>query len=124
MSDKIIDEHFWFTATTIGFNFVVLDKIVGKVDFNQFFPVILFINLYAIYLILHRAAAYAQRLVPASSKFEGAKTYADKFKETQNNVWSAIKMLPMVVVEFSGSLFYIILIVASFSGIILLSYKW
>jgi len=121
--EKIIDEHFWFTATTIGFNFVVIDKIIGKVDFNYVFPYILIVNLYAIYLILHRAAAHAQRLAPVSSKFEGDKTCADKLKETRNNVWSAIKMLPIVIVEFSGSLFYILLITGSFLGIILLNHN-
>lgn len=117
--DKIIDEHFWFTATTIGFNFVIIDKVLGKINFNYILPYILIINLYAVFLILHRSAAHAQRLTPPSSKLEKDKTYSDKLKETKNNFWSAFKMISVVIIEFSDSLFYILLIVGSFLGIIL-----
>lgn len=118
-SDTITSEQFWVTATTIGFNFVVIDNVVEKNYCGYILPYIILINIYAVYLILHRAASYSSRLAPEIPKSERMKTCSDKLHETKNNIIAAIKMIPMVVVELSGSLFYILLILGSFFGILL-----
>ena len=118
MSDKsrILDEHFWFTATTLAVNIslfttnnlnqhIILTKIASTI-----------VSLYATFLIIHRSAAHADKIrMPESLQRipEANKTFIHKAMET----WVHFKLVPkhflFVIFEFSGSLFYIILLVLS-----------
>lgn len=108
----IVDESFWFTATTLGIN----GFLVNSSNFHLSSIGLLLIglvNVFSIYLLVHRSASYHNKL-----KGIGTNTVSDKFKkETLPNLWISIKHVPMIFAEFSGSLFYILLIVVSFLGV-------
>jgi hypothetical protein len=58
--NKIVEEHFWFTAITVGFNAFVIEKM--STDAKGVFYAVTLVNFYAIFLILHRAAAHAGKI--------------------------------------------------------------
>jgi len=114
--DKIVDEHFWFTATTLAVNgYLLSSDIISKYNLSAKI-ISSFISLYAIFLIIHRSAAHADKIhMPESLKNipESEKTFIHKGKET----WIHFKLIPehilFVIFEFSGTLFYLILVLFS-----------
>jgi len=117
--DKIVDEHFWITATTLGLNaYLISEKQnLGNSLCTVFFSTI--ISLYAIFLILHRSEAHADKikLPPDLQIPESEKTYKHKLRETCCH----FRMLPsqflFVVCEFSGAFFYMLLVFFSCIGV-------
>ncbi len=118
MSGKntVIDEHFWFTATTLAVNgFIISTKFnPPQMAFITIFSTL--ISCYAIFLIVHRSAADADKIdLPEDLRKlpESKKTFIDKGRET----WYHLKIFPkhflFVVFEFSGALFYVFLVFAS-----------
>ncbi|MCK5708527.1 MAG: hypothetical protein KAI43_12835 [Candidatus Aureabacteria bacterium] len=121
-TSHIVNECFWFTATTIGLNIYFLkEKVLLQQSIN---PLLLlsistFITLYGIYLIMHRSATHAKKIkIPESvaSIKEENKIYTDKLKETLNNLFVVVKHIPFVIMELSGALFFILLIILSYFG--------
>ena len=113
-NEKIVDEHFWFTAITLGINAFVIEK---SFDTLNIVIVTTVINIYAIFLILHRAAAHADKLIypkKIASMGERDKKFYHKGIETLYNIRIAIKMIPYVIFEMSGAFFYILLILTSY----------
>lgn len=121
---RIVDEHFWFTATALGFNAFLIslaskDSAVDAPDVLALCSII--VSLYASYLIIHRSAAYADKLqIP--KRLEGVeekeKSFLDKGQETVYHLWTCARHVPWVVFEFSGSLFYLLLVVLSSLGVL------
>ena len=120
MADKgtIVDEHFWFTATIMAVNGFIISSTavspyaVGAKCFSAA------ITLYAVFLIVHRSAAYSDKLqncYPERLKEMSGnnKTFVTKAWET----WCHFKIFPghllFVICEFSGALFYLLLAVTS-----------
>jgi len=121
--NRIIDEHFWFTAITVAFNSFILEKFSDKLDSPLITTSAIIINSYAIFLILHRAAADSDRLKYPKwieKMEENRKKFYHKGLESVINIWISIKMIPVVIFELSGAFFYILLILISFLGIFLL----
>jgi len=121
---KIVDEHFWFTAITLAFNSFIISNIINETNNKLVIIAAYAINIYAIFLILHRAAAHADRLkYPKwiSQKAENEKKFYHKGFETLIHIWISIKMIPVVIFELSGAFFYILLIIFSFLGILFLA---
>jgi hypothetical protein len=119
---KIVDEHFWFTAMTVGFNAFVIDKMEMTCHGREVLYATTLVNLYAIFLILHRAAAHAGKLkYPrfVAEMDETSKWFYHKGIETLCHFAAAIRMIPTVLFEFSGALFYILLITLSYLGVIM-----
>lgn len=119
-NSKIVDEHFWFTAITLGFNTFIIDKLETKLDNKWTIFSAFVINVYAVFLILHRAAAQADRLKYPKwleEMDENKKRFYHKGLESLIHLWISIKMIPFVICELSGALFYILLILVSFFGI-------
>jgi hypothetical protein len=117
---KILDEHFWFTAITLGFNTFIIDKLDTKLNNNWIIIAAFIINIYAIFLILHRAAAHSDRLklpIWLEDMDENKKSFYHKGVESLFNLWTSIKMIPIVIFELSGAFFFILLIIFSFLGI-------
>ncbi len=118
--NKILEEHFWFTAMTVGFNAFVFEKMhtPGKGALCA----VTIVNLYAVFLILHRAAAHAGKLrYPESiaQMDERKKRFYHKGIETLCHLRTALCIIPTVFFEFGGALFYILLIVVSYLAVIL-----
>jgi hypothetical protein len=120
----IVEEHFWFTAITLAFNAFILDKMKDKLDNSLLLTAALIINIYAMFLILHRAAAHADRL-KYPKWIEKIKEHDKKFYhkgvETLFHIWISIKMIPIVIFELSGAFFYLLLVIFSFLGIFLIN---
>jgi cytochrome c biogenesis protein CcdA len=122
MSDnRTLDEHFWFTATTLGFNAFVISSAQGTNRRGLLITASSVISLLAIFLIVDRFGSNAQKLklpdrfkdVPFekySLKDVGAFTFC-RFKRFFPNLLFAI-------VECSGSLFYIVLVIASWLAVL------
>lgn len=114
--DKIVDEHFWFTATTLAVNaFLISTNTIQRYAISLK-AISTVISLFAIFLIVHRSAAHADKIrMPRGLKRipERSKTSIHKAKET----WVFLKLFPkhllFVICEFSGALFYLILVLGS-----------
>ena len=120
----ILNEHFWFAATTIGVNaFILKEKGISLKSIDSVTLIIIssFLSFYGIYLVLHRSAAHSNKLIIPKS-VEGIeekdKTFVHKFVETLCHIRVVIQHIPFVVTEFSGSLFYILLIILSYFGVL------
>lgn len=117
---NVVDEHFWFTAITLAFNSFIIEKLKDETNNVFIITSAIVVNLYALFLILHRAAEHAGRLkypkwlehIP-----ENEKLFYHKALETLINVWLTIKMVPIIICEFSGAFFYFLLILSSFLAI-------
>jgi hypothetical protein len=114
---NILNEHFWFTATTLAVNaFLISATIQGKYSFAARVAVSTLISVYAAYLIVQRSAGAAGKIrfpedlmkIPADQK-----TFRHKSRET----WHTLRIVPshllFVVCELSGSFFYLLLVLAS-----------
>jgi hypothetical protein len=80
-----------------------------------------FLNLFAILLILDRSAVYAGRTIrqqrpPVKPAIEQG--MQEQAKGLIFKLERCVKHLPFVILEFSGALFYILLIVTSFIGVV------
>jgi len=108
------DEQFWFTAAVVAFNAVVLDKMCG--GFSVLVSAV--VSFLGIHIVLTRWAAGAGRqpLNEPDSKSAFAK---DRAKYTIQEFKAAWRSLPYVVAEFSGSLFFLAVIVVTFLAVLL-----
>lgn len=119
-ADRIVEEHFWFTATTLAVNaFLVTSEAAASwgwltVGFSTV------ASAYAAFLILHRSAAHAGRLrypAPINQLSEAQKNGWHKAQET----WCHLRVVPsqllFVLGECSGALFYLVLVVASCAAV-------
>jgi hypothetical protein len=119
---KIVDEHFWFTATTLGFNaFIISSNSVH--DYHWQIRIIsTFISLFALFLIIHRSAAHANKIEGVypqdiASLPQKDRTWRHKLSETLCHFKVVVKHIPFVICEFSGSLFYCLLVTISCVGV-------
>ena len=119
--DRIADEHFWFTATTLGLNGFLISQ-AAQWRLGTFAALwVGFLNLYGLYLVVHRAASHAGKLM-APPELQGRsqreRTYRDKLIETKYNLGTVCKHVPFVLFECSGALFFILLIITSYFGML------
>jgi len=117
---KIVEEHFWSAATTMAVNAFIMSAHLSPSQVPWAKGVSAIISLYAAFLIGHRSAAHADKLhypghlshIPESDKQPWHKA-----QET----WCHVKLFPrhllFVICEFSGALFYLILVVISHLGV-------
>jgi len=119
--ERIPDEHFWFSAITLSLNaFLISHAQQWRIDV---FPALWvgFLNLYALYLVVHRAASHAGKLVTPTALLDRPqrdRTYQDKWTETKCNLHTVLSHVPFVICEGSGALFYILCIVTSYFAVL------
>lgn len=101
--ENIKSEQFWFTATMLGVNYFILEKTCAY-DYFVIIPITI-LNVLAMYLILQRSAAH-------SKSWDSKKNRKEKFKIIIREICEIFK-------DFSGSLFYFLLILFPFLAIIL-----
>jgi len=118
--NNILQEHFWFTATTLAVNgFLMSDTIWNKHPCTAR-TVSIIISLYAAYLIIQRSLAAAGKIkFPKKLKDikPDKKTFLHKACETWYILTKVPGHLPFVVCELSGSFFYLLLVLASCGGV-------
>lgn len=116
MSDKIVDEHFWFTATTLGVNGFLIST--EHFSVHPAAPILcsLLISAYAAILVVGRAAIYAEL-----HKFQAPSDCVDPVALRRAETRYRLRRLPedftFVVAELSGAFFYFLLILLSFIGV-------
>ena len=119
-ANNILQEHFWFTATTLAVNGFLMSANIGCKNWYVVRIISTLISAYAVYLIVERSASAANKIkLPKDleDKKSDKKTASDKARET----WHRFKIVPkhflFVVCEFSGAFFYLLLVVASCIGV-------
>lgn len=117
LRNRIVDQQFWFTATIMTVNGFLISN-YDKITYSYFTLIwISFINFYALFLLIHRSASHAYKItLPAqlSKKPQSERGFADKFKETLFHFKVAFNHIPFIIGEFSGTLFYILLVLTSY----------
>ena len=111
----IPEEQFWFTATTVGVNAFLLSSTV-PIPSWLVAPVSVVMSIYCVFLILHRSAAHAEKLVTpkmCENVNEKDKTWRHKAAETRMHIRTVFRHIPFVVFEASRALFFVMLAVAS-----------
>lgn len=111
------DEQFWFTATAIACDGVLLSRPDAT---HPFFAVAAAaaVSIFVVHLVLTRWLHGARR-APAWASGERDASVAARWRYTGQEVRSGIKNLPYVVAECSGSCFYLLLIALSFVAVCL-----
>jgi hypothetical protein len=112
------DEQFWFSAAVVAFNAVVLDKVSGC--FSVFVSGV--VSFLGIHIVLTRWAAGAGRRPPNEPEAKSALA-RERAKYTIQEFRAAWGSLPYVVSEFSGSLFFLLVIVLTFVAVLLKSVR-
>jgi hypothetical protein len=107
------DEQFWFTAAVVGFNAVVLDKMCGR--FSVYASGI--VSLLGIYILLTRWVTGAGRQ-PSNPPDAKSASALQRVGYTAREFVTACRSLPYVVAEFSGSLFYLLVIGLTFGAVL------
>jgi hypothetical protein len=119
-NSKLVDEHFWITATTLAFNAFIIS---AEIKSDSLYKILAssIVSVFAIFLIIHRSAAHANKIEyphDVKSIAEKDKSCKHKLVESWAHIKIVIKHIPFVICELSGALFYIVLIVLSFMGVI------
>jgi hypothetical protein len=108
------DEQFWFTTAVVGFNVVVLGKLSGCFSV----AVSAAVSFLGIHIVLTRWVASAGRQPPNAPEAKTASA-RQRAKYTMEEFKTAWGLLPYVVAEFSGSLFFLAVIVLTFIAVLL-----
>jgi hypothetical protein len=74
----IVDEHFWFTLTTMGVNGFLISINPNTINPTLVKIASLIISLYAAFLIIHRSAAHAGKLEEFKNKWLPKKAEKEK----------------------------------------------
>ncbi len=125
MSDNnhtnIRDEQFWFTATAVGLNGFILSSNIESMPKCFILAASTLVTLYSVFLILHRSAKHADKIVYKTGMkgFEKDKSWKDKMSETIAHLEAVWRHIPYVVFEFSGSFFFILIVLLSWVAVIL-----
>ena len=119
-TNRVLDEHFWFTATTLGFNAFVISSDQWTNHRNLMIIASSIISFLAIFLIVDRFGVSAQRL-RLPDRFKDVPFEKYSLKDVGTFTFCRIKRffpnLLFAIVECSGSLFYIILVAASWLAV-------
>ena len=109
------DEQFWFTLTALtvnGFAISSLSLHPRLVRLN-----VTIVSLYAIFLIVHRSADYIQGIIvypeAEGTTEEKERSWRYKWQQTKVHLGVFFPHLWWVICEFSGSFFYITLLLLS-----------
>lgn len=115
---NIRDEQFWFTAAVVGFNMAIIGA--SEVKLPVWFLILAsgMVSLFGTHLILTRWLAASGR-VQIAPHFDNTKaTASQRGGYTLREIHAYIRDFPYVIMELSGSLFYLLLIALTFTGVI------
>lgn len=121
---RIVDEHFWITATTLAVNGFIISECLDLSPASLFWARIgaTVISIFAVFLIVHRSSSDAGILKNwYPDRLRGLKREEKKFWHKAWETWCHVKLFPFhlvyVVCEASGALFYLLLVVLSVLGV-------
>jgi hypothetical protein len=119
--NNIRDEQFWFTATAIGLNGFILSSNIESISKCFILAASTCVTFYAIFLIVLRSAKHADKIVyaPGMKGSEKEKNWKDKKNETIAHLKAASHHIPYVIFEFSGSFFFVLIVVLSWVAVLL-----
>ena len=113
----IVQQHFWFTVTMLTVNGFLISTHNNEPYSLYTLVWVSFLNLYAIFLIISRAASHADKIhfpekitkIPQSER-----TYKEKAMETIITIKATLRHIPFMIFEFGNSLFYTLLVLGSY----------
>ncbi len=115
------DEQFWYTAAVVGFNTLVMKKDASALPAWFLFLASAAISLFGLHLILARwvrDAIDGGRITAPSFNNQTA-TACQRARYTWWEVRAYVRDFGYIVAELSGTLFYVLLIIATFVGVII-----
>jgi hypothetical protein len=120
MADNILQEQTWFTATTLGVNALLMSETAQTKHLLAARLASTVLSAFAAYLILERSAGATGKVdlpedlkkIPANQK-----TPWHKVRETAARLKVMPAHLLFVVCEFSGSFFYLLLVLGSCAAV-------
>jgi hypothetical protein len=112
------DEQFWFTVAVVGFNTIILGQEISDVPKPFLFFASCLVSFLGMHIILNRWVADAglQPSDPPDWKIASA---SQRLKYTLREIRTAWEKLAYIMAEASGSLFYLLLILLTFIGVLL-----
>ena len=116
---NVREGQFWFTAAVVAFNTVIINS--DKARLPVWFLVIAsgVISVFGAHLILTRWLATSKR-GPTAQNYDNTKASArDRWHYTLREIGAYRRDFPYVITELSGSLFYLLLIILTFLGVLL-----
>ena len=121
MHKHIRDEQFWFTAAVVGFNTVVMKTDVSALPPCFLLVVSTVVSVFGLHLILSRwvrDAVDGGRITAPPFNNKTAKA-CQRARYTLWEFRAYLKDFGYVIAEFSGTLFYVLLILATFIGVVI-----
>jgi hypothetical protein len=115
---NIRDEQFWFTAATVAFNTVLLQREISYAHKPLVIAAATAISLFGAYLVLTRWLHGAGRAPTDPPADWSVATPFERLHYTCREFMAVLRSLPFVLFEASGALFYLVLIAITFSGVI------
>lgn len=121
MSEKhsnIREEQFWFTAAVVGFNSVIIGA--DPVRLPTWFLIVAsgMVSIFGAHLILTRWLAASERSKLDRSFDHKTATASERGRFALGEIGSYLRDFPYVVMELSGSLFYLLLMALTFAGVV------
>lgn len=117
---NILQEHLWFTATTLAVNGFLMSEAIQNKHSCAARAVSTVVSAYAAYLIVQRSAAAADK-IKLPEDLKNIKPDQSTFRHKVRETWYNVKIVPshflFVVCELSGAFFYLLLVLASCSGV-------
>jgi hypothetical protein len=115
---NIRDEQFWFTAAVVGFNTLIISKDTDALPVCFLIIVSGLISLFGVHLILTRWLVASGRSKLDPNFDNKTATAGQRIIYAWSEILSYIRNFPYVIAELSGSLFYLLLIVLTFIGVV------
>lgn len=113
--ENIRDEQFWFTVTTLGINGFFISSPQQVVHWYVSPIALTLISAYAIFLIGHRHANLTKTI--EYPKQMPAVPWRQNLIKTYTHIKIFPSQLWLIICEFSGSFFYILLLLLSLAGV-------
>jgi hypothetical protein len=117
----IRDEQFWFTAAVVGFNTLVIKKDVSALPSYFLLVASIVVSIFGLHLILSRwlRDAVDGGRVTAPPFDNKVATARQRARYTLWEIRAYARDFGYVIAELSGTLFYVLLIVTTFVGVVL-----
>jgi hypothetical protein len=111
------DEQFWFTAAVVSFNTIILGQEISDIPKRFLLFASCLVSLLGMHIVLTRWIA-AAKLQPADPPDWKTASASQRLKYTLREMKVAWKKLPYIIAEASGSLFYLLLMLLTFIGVL------
>lgn len=111
------DEQFWFTAAVTGFNGILLTSAeVPPLSLYAIIATVVAVTLFGSYLVLNRWMVGAGRS-PTHPPDSKSATALARLLYSLREMKASFRSLPYVIAEFSGTLFYLLVMVLGAAGV-------